>query len=344
MLWGMGTASRNSTRLAENRRRILVCLDRSALSEACVPQAVSLARVLGGSVTLLHVLHQHDGKAAPQSHDALDWEIARQEALAYLERLAHGIPDSSGVSVDVRLEQGRPAERIVDLARELDAYLTVLGRYGEGEAGMRSLGSTVQHVLALAPSSVFVANPGSTPKTTETPTRVLVPLDGSVRAESVLPTAARLAAAHDGEVLLVHIVQEPLPTALLSRPRDMELAHVLALRLESGALRYLKTLQERMQREGASVRTLVLRHLNPYQCLLETTQKEQVGLVVLSAHGSVCDSSRSFGSVTGYLLTHSVVPILVLQDLAEQSVHAPRESDPDLTPPSLRASYAPENV
>jgi nucleotide-binding universal stress UspA family protein len=37
--------------------------------------------------------------------------------------------------------------------------------------------------------------------------RILVPLDGSTRAESALPVAARLAKASGGSVILLHVLQ-----------------------------------------------------------------------------------------------------------------------------------------
>ena len=123
----------------------------------------------------------------------------------------------------------------------------------------------------------------------------------------------------------------------------MELARKLAARLESGATRYLEHLQQRLAREGASVRTIVARHANEHHCLLEISQKEQTDLIVLSAHGSGCDSGQSFGSVTSYLLTHSWVPLLVLQDLPEYERHLAREVDTNLTSP-LRVSCATEST
>ena len=61
------------------RRRILVCLDRTASSEACVAQAVLMAKTFGSSITLVHVLRP-PRDAGPRTHDALGWEISRQEA------------------------------------------------------------------------------------------------------------------------------------------------------------------------------------------------------------------------------------------------------------------------
>lgn len=321
--------------------RILVCLDRSTLSEVCVPYAVTLAKTFGSAVTLAYIMQPHLERVGPQTNDALGWEILRQEGQVYLERIEHEVEQALGKPVDVRLEQGRPAERIVDLAREVGADLTVLGSRGKGGATARSLGSTAQQVLALSRTSVFIAP--SSLAATSTPKRILVPLDGSLRGESVLPTAARMASAHGAELLLVHVVQEPLPTALLHATEDMELATKLATRLEVVATRYLKDLEQQLAHEVASVRTLVVRHANARQCLLETAQKERSDLVVLLAHGSACDSAQSFGSVAAYLLNRSTVPLLVIQDLPEADPDRPVDVDERRTPPSLRASYPPES-
>jgi nucleotide-binding universal stress UspA family protein len=170
---------------------------------------------------------------------------------------------------------------------------------------------------------------------------MLVPLDGSPRTESVLPTAARVARAYGAELLLVHIVQEPMPTLVLHAPEDLALARQLAMRLELSGTRYLEQLRDRLTHENATVRTLVVRHANERQALLELAQKEKIDLIVLSAHGSACDPVHSFGSVTTDLLTHSQVPLLVLQDLADQDLSHNPDARQNSAPP-LRASYPPE--
>src|ERR1019366_9941089 len=67
-------------------RRILVCIDRSPFSEACLGHAFAISKSLGSAITLLHVM-QPDERSAPHSTDVLDWEISRQEAGTYLARL-----------------------------------------------------------------------------------------------------------------------------------------------------------------------------------------------------------------------------------------------------------------
>ncbi len=323
---------------------ILVCLDRSAFAEVCLLHAISLTRTFGRAITLAHVMEVRHERTGPQPSDALDWEFARQEAQGYLERVEKEVSQALGHPVEVRLEQGRPAERIVDLALEIAAEITVLGCRGASGAPASSLGSTAQQVLALARSSIFIAHSSSVVGAAVTPRRILVPLDGSIRAESVLPAAVRMASDRGAELLLVHVVQDPLPTELLPAPEDMALARTLAERLESGAKRYLTHLQGQLAHECALIRTLVVRHAHERQCLLEMSQQEDTDLIILSAHGSACNSARSFGSVATYLLTHSTVPVLVLQDLPGGDGHRVYGFDGVHLTPQLRASYAPEHV
>jgi nucleotide-binding universal stress UspA family protein len=218
----------------------------------------------------------------------------------------------------------------------------VLGSHGEGGVTPWNLGSTVQQVLAVTRGSVLVAHSSSVAPSLVVPRRILVPLDGSLRTENVLPTSARIANAFGAELLLVHVVTEPVASAVLRAGEELDLAEQLAARLQKSAQQYLGGVRDRIAHEVPAVRTIVVRHANERQGLLELSQREHVDLVVLSAHGAACDPSRVFGSVTSYLLTHSQIPVLVLQDL-------PREvSRPDgvqeQAAPALRASYPPGAV
>ncbi len=320
---------------------MLVCLDRSPFAELCLPYAISLGRTFGSNITLLHVMQTRHENGGQHTTGALNWEISRQEARGYLDRIEAEVSAGLGRPVEVRLEQGHPAERIVDVAREIGADLAVLASHGEGGVTAWNLGSTVQQVLAVTRCSVFVAHASSTALPSVSTKRVLVPLDGSLRTESVLPIAARI--ADGGEMLLVHVVQEPLASAILHSPEDLQIARDLAARVEAGAKVYLESLRERLPREVASVRTLVVRHANERQCLLEISQREHMDLIVLSAHGVACDAERPYGSVTAHLLTHSMVPLLVLQDLPESERRRSADVSEEPAPP-LRASYPPETV
>jgi len=324
-------------------QHILVCLDGPVRSAICIEYALSLATTFDAAVTLLHVMEHHDDDLGPHTTDALGWELARQEARARLERLEQDAARTSGRRIDVRLEQGRPAERIVALAREIGADLVVLGSHDQQEHPSWGLGSTAQQVLAAACSSVLIARGSGVPLTFVAPKRILVPLDGSLRTESVLPTAASIAATHGAQLVLVHVVADPLPTRILAAPADLQLARDLATRLESEADRYLEALRHHIGYNESLVLTHVARKVDQREFLVELSAREQIDLIVLSAHGSTCNVERPFGSVTAHLLTHSKVPLLVVQDLPESDFQSRSESDERRTP-STRGTYPPEHT
>jgi nucleotide-binding universal stress UspA family protein len=343
-MMGIAAVKLPSAASRHSLRPILVCLDRSPASDVCLAHAVSHAKAFGSSLVLLHVMEPPHEPGGPRMTDALGWAIACQEAQGYLERCRVDAARTLGRPVEIRLEQGAPAERIVGVARELGAELTVLGRHGEGGATAWGMGATVQQVLAQAHGSVFVAHsPVLVGSVVMPPRRILVPLDRSFRSESALPTAARLASTYGAELLLAHVVQEPLPNAVLLAAEDVDLGRKLASRLESGAERYLERLRDRLSHEVASVRTLVIRHANERQGLREVAQSEHADLIVLSAHGSAADEALGFGSVTADLLTHATVPLLVLQDLPETEISR-NGLDDRLAAPPPRSWYPPEGV
>ena len=318
---------------AQAIRRILVCVDHSPFSEICLRFGVAISRSLGAAITLLHVMQPSDERSGAQATDALDWEIGRQEAGAYLEGLEKEGERASGRRVETRLEQGNPAERIIAAAREIGADLTVLGSQGDHGDSDRNLGSTAQQVLESGRGSVLVVRSGATTLDDVPFKRILVALDGSARAESVLPTAVRIAGTHEAELLLVLVVKEPVATAVLSSPEDIEAARAVASRAEVNAKGYLDGLRDMLVREGTSVRTVVLRSGDERHSLLEVSRKERIALVVLSAHGSTCNPNLTAGSVAVYLLAHSLVPLLVLQDLRDSELRGREDVERDAPPP-----------
>jgi nucleotide-binding universal stress UspA family protein len=156
------------------------------------------------------------------------------------------------------------------------------------------------------------------------PRRILVPLDGSVRGECALPTALRLARTDDAQILLAHVIPDPIRTEVLSTADDLALAHQLADRLTARAHDYLDRIRSQLVAGGARARAVVNRATDHREGLVTLASAERADLVVLSAHGSVCNPRRRFGSVTSHLIAHSTAPVLVIQDLPESASLTPR--------------------
>jgi len=216
----------------------------------------------------------------------------------------------------------------------------VLGSHGESGVTAWGLGSTVYQVLAVSRGSVFITHAASATPIATSPKRIIVPLDGSQRTECVLPTATSIARAYGAELILVHVIREQVPTSVLHATEDLELARELASHLEVSAKAYLEDLRAGLERDGTAARTVVLRNANQRRAITEVAKHEHADFIVVAAHGADCDGDCSHGSVTEYLLTHSEVPVLMLQDRPEAEM--PKIDFGEVIAPPLRASYLPE--
>jgi len=292
---------------------VLACLDRSALAENVVPHAVALARRCGARMTLLHVIEPGHGAGA--ATDPLDWEVRRAEARQYLEGIAARSPD---VPVEIVIGEGHAAQQIGAWAARHHVDCTVLSTHGEGGHTEEALASTAHRLVCGSVGSVLLvpASSGLPPSVREARyARIVVPLDGSMRAESVVPLAVRLATAHRAELILVHVVPAPQLTCIEPlAPEDQQLGEQIVRRNERVARRYLERLQARLQASELSVRTVLIAEGEVRAELASAIEREGADLVVMSAHGSTGRTEWSCGSVAAHLMAHCTRPLLLIHE------------------------------
>jgi nucleotide-binding universal stress UspA family protein len=141
--------------------------------------------------------------------------------------------------------------------------------------------------------------------------RILVPLDGSTRAESAVPIAARLAQASGGSVILMQVAEPPVSSGKFSAPEaypkvgtDEELAE---------ATEYLKILAQSSALSGIATEVHALvGAVAP--TILAATQSLHADLVVLCSHGYTGFKRWRLGSIAHKLVPHSPVPVLILRE------------------------------
>lgn len=122
--------------------RILVAIDGSPDAEAALRHAATLAQDQNALITLLTVAPPPAtpiGAGASAPPDLLDFHV----------RLLREATDSlpADVGVTTRLERGNPAERIIEIAREGEHDLVVMGSHGHSRVHRALLGSVSEKVL-----------------------------------------------------------------------------------------------------------------------------------------------------------------------------------------------------
>lgn len=142
--------------------------------------------------------------------------------------------------------------------------------------------------------------------------RILVPLDGSPRAEAAIPIAARLAQASGGILILTRVVTvSPELSPYFTLPIGS--APQLTYDIIDDAKAYLERMRQHASLQGISVDTSVFLGM-PAPALLEAIDETKVDIVVMCSHGRVGFARWALGSVAQHVARHAPVPVLVLRE------------------------------
>jgi nucleotide-binding universal stress UspA family protein len=140
---------------------------------------------------------------------------------------------------------------------------------------------------------------------------VLVPLDGSFRAEQALPVAARLARATGGSLLLVRVVNPLIDYSGGLSPVPLMAEQIVSSEM-TGATDYLTAVAARPLLAGIKITTEVLFGF-PAQQVSEAAQAHGSDLIILCSHGRTGFTCWALGSVARTLIHQGTVPVLVLR-------------------------------
>jgi nucleotide-binding universal stress UspA family protein len=145
--------------------------------------------------------------------------------------------------------------------------------------------------------------------------RILVPLDGSNRAEAILPHVENLAQRYGAQVVLLQVVE--VPRLILTESMDLATYQdVLAQRAEDGRA-YLATIQQDLARKGIQARTIIA-HAPVVNAIIDTAQEEAVDLIALASHGRTGLSRVFYGSVAAGVLHRIDRPLLLIRSLDDR--------------------------
>jgi nucleotide-binding universal stress UspA family protein len=157
--------------------------------------------------------------------------------------------------------------------------------------------------------------------------RLLVPLDGSVTAESVLPEVEKLATAAEVEICLIRVAYSHF-NGLRVNP----LAHQAEIVRE--AEQYLEKIKDRLERKGFIVESWVWYGPDPAKEILNHIEFFGTDLVVMATHGRGGLKRLLMGSVAEKVAHHTLKPVMLvgarrdnLKAFAEGSGGCPPEQE-----------------
>lgn len=127
--------------------RVLVPLDGSKIAEGVIPYVISEAKLHGATVLVLRVIAPLR-QSLMASPNAIGYAYDQIDKFAndYLETVATRF-SGEGVEVESILEKGKPAQKIIDTARDLECDLIVIGSHGESGPGQWRFGGVANKVI-----------------------------------------------------------------------------------------------------------------------------------------------------------------------------------------------------
>jgi len=156
--------------------------------------------------------------------------------------------------------------------------------------------------------------------------RILVPLDGSARAEEAIPAAAYIARTTGASLFLVRVISPSL-TYTNTYPYSWESTTLMQRMLEQAqaeAHDYLSRIVLTEQLDCIHHQLVVLDG-KAVSCILQFVRENQIDLIVMRSHGTTGIMRWLLGSVARGIVRRSPVPALIIRDACAPAVVRPEE-------------------
>ena len=274
-------------------KKILLTLDGSENAEKALPWAKQFAAREHAQVVLLRVVEATRDRGA--------WGRGRDEARDYLLRMEKEF-NYAGIPTKVLVRRGNAAREIVDTAKDQGCDLIVISTRGGSKVKRWVMGGVTEQVMRLSSVPVLpVWSHLNRPRQGHV-RRLIVPLDGSKRAESVVWWSVRLARLLHAKIVFLHVYPNGS-----ERPRgwNSKVFEHLSRRMSvfSESLRGQGVRAEfKLQRGDAADRILNFADCND--------------LILTTTHGYGGVKRWILGSVAEKLVHAAAIPVLVYKSSA----------------------------
>lgn len=282
-------------------RPIVVPLDGTPRAEHALVPVIPLARALSCDVHLLHVRAQYDADTA----DVVD---------AYLEALAEHIADEVGAGRIVTAQQNGPvAKSIVRYAARVGAALIAMGTRHQDGLHRSVVASVADRVARRAGVPVLLSGPETTPVRRGEDwrcRRILVPLDGSERAQQIVAPVAALAAAFRARITLLRVI--PVVSLDVGYPPVPLGAPLEAVTLQREAMAELEQVAAALRARGLTADTRVVRTIVPVATAIANEAVDtRADLIAIATRGHGMAKRFTFGSIAHELVKGGELPLLI---------------------------------
>jgi nucleotide-binding universal stress UspA family protein len=274
-------------------KKILLTLDGSENAEKALPWVKQFSSCEKALVVLIRVV--------PRNPDRGTGAQEREDAREYLLRMEREL-NFAGIATKVLIRRGSPAREIVDAAADQGCDLIVMATRGGSRVKRWVMGGVTEQVMRMSPVPVLpVWSHLARPRQGHVH-RLIVPLDGSKRAESILWWAIRLAQILRAKLVFLHVY-----------PNGGEHPRGWTGKVYESLSRRMNRIAESLSKQGIPAEFRLQRG-DAAERILNFADRNDLILTTTHGYGGV--KRWILGSVAEKLVHAAAVPILVYKTTA----------------------------
>jgi nucleotide-binding universal stress UspA family protein len=294
--------------------KILVPLDGSTTAEKVLPYARYLAGKFKIPVELLEVIDIGEMAAHMSAEKARFLDTMIEEGVRHSTSYLRGVATTfRGADVKCSVEKGRAGEVIIEKGDANAGILIAMATHGRSGLNRFLLGSVAEKVLRGSANPLLLVRatedaPGEGEAALKS---VIVPLDGSELAESILPMVAGVAKNLGLEVSLFRTYHIPYNLYAADDSSYTLNYDELIAGVRDEAKEYLDKKAAEIKKLGiVNVSTLTSEGF-PGDEIITAGKKTPETLIAMCSHGRSGVNRWVLGSVTETVVRHAAGPVLV---------------------------------
>jgi len=305
--------------------KILVPLDESQRSEAILPHAENLARHGETQLVLASVVE-------PQARSTII-DLNREKEVRFqprrieqTERYLTGWRDrlrDRGIASDILVLSGTATDGILHAVEQLQPDLLAMCSHGRTGLARAFHGSVAAGVFNRVQCPLLLVR-AQTEVQQASNDRILVALDGSQRAEAILPHAQEVARRYGAQLTLLRVLRTNYQTAAeigLDEPFeetatandlfDRVGGHQEAERVRD-AQHYLRSWHDTLRERGFAAEARLL-FGQPIEAIAAVADSIDADLIAMTSHGQSGWTQAFYGSVASGTLHRTARPLLLVR-------------------------------
>ena len=305
-------------------RTILVPLDSSKRAETIIPYVEQLAKKEDVHVVFTQVIE-------PKIRSAIV-NLEKDREIAYplqnVDKVQHYLMgwkeqfQRQGLSADILLLQGVAVEGILQAVKFTNADLVAMTSQGKTGLARTLYGSVTSGVLNKIHRPLFVVQ-SQQPEKSPQIDRILIPLDGSQRAEKVIDHAVTISQLYDAKIILLRVVRTGYQSTAIgdldSEITEESVARDILNRLGKHeeveqikkARNYLLDIRSQLQEQDLTVEAHLM-YGRPIESIITLANDMDIDLVTMTNQGRTGLSKVLYGSVASGILNGSHRPLLIV--------------------------------